>query len=182
MKDWVLLDSDSTDTIWCNEKYVKNIVDWPEALELGTNGGVLVTTQKCDVPYLGQRWFNKNAITNVISLADMANHYRITYDSGKERVFNVHMPHRIIKFYELRNGLYAMNPSIERKPTERQAYQLLNTVEENKYFMSDNQLKRAKMARQLYHALGTPSINDLKAMIQMNLIRNNEVTDQTSLP
>ena len=71
MKDWVLLDSDSTHTIFCNPEYVSDIVDVDETLNLGTNGGVLVSNQMCHVAGLGQRWFNSRAIANLISLADM---------------------------------------------------------------------------------------------------------------
>ena len=35
---------------------------------------------------------------------------------------------------------------------------------------------KAKQARDLFHALGTPSINDFKAIIRMNTINNNPVT------
>ena len=90
MKDWVLLDSDSTHTIFCNPEYVSDIVDVEETLNLGTNGGVLVSNQKCNVAGLGQRWFNKNAIVNVISLADIAKYNRVTYDSQRELAFLVH--------------------------------------------------------------------------------------------
>jgi hypothetical protein len=71
MRDWVLLDSDSTHTIFCNPEYVSDIVDVDETLNLWTNGGVLVSNQMCHVAGLGQRWFNSRAIANVISLADM---------------------------------------------------------------------------------------------------------------
>ena len=85
MREWVLLDSDSTHTIFFNPEYVTDIVNVNETLNLGTNGGVLVSDQKCNIAGLGQRWFNKNAIANVISLADMADHHRVTYDSVEER-------------------------------------------------------------------------------------------------
>ena len=32
------------------------------------------------------------------------------------------------------------------------------------------------MARKIHHALGTPTVNDLKAMIRMNIIQNNIIT------
>jgi hypothetical protein len=53
---------------------------------------------------------------------------------------------------------------------------LLNSVEENKSFYTEQQFERAKLARDLYHSLGTPSINDFKAMLRMNVINNNPVT------
>ena len=53
---------------------------------------------------------------------------------------------------------------------------MLNTIDENLAFLSPRQLQRAKKARKLYEAMGTPTVEDLKAMIRMNLIKNNEVT------
>ena len=54
--------------------------------------------------------------------------------------------------------------------------QIFNTVEENKTFYTERQFERAKQARDLFHALGTPSIHDFKAIIGMNTINNNPVT------
>jgi hypothetical protein len=49
-------------------------------------------------------------------------------------------------------------------------------MEDNLKFLSKRQQKRAKQARELYKAMGTPTVDDLKAMIHMNLIKNNVVT------
>ena len=46
----------------------------------------------------------------------------------------------------------------------------------NDTLMTPRQCKIEKMARLFYHAMGTTSIQDLKTMIRMNLIKNNEVT------
>ena len=43
-------------------------------------------------------------------------------------------------------------------------------------FLTPRQQQKAKQARKLYEAMGTPTVTDLKSMIRMNLIRNNEVT------
>ena len=53
---------------------------------------------------------------------------------------------------------------------------LLQTVEENKQFYTNRQVARAKIARKLYHNIGTPSIPDYKAIIRMNAISNCPVT------
>jgi hypothetical protein len=70
-----------------------------------------------------------------------------------------------------------MDPNDERSfTTNERPYQILNTLEENLELLSPRQQKRAKIARELYKAMGTPTVDDLKAMIQMNLFKNNVVT------
>ena len=111
MKDIILLDSDSTDSIFCNEKYVSNIRPSKEPLLMGTNGGgQLVSKYKCDVPYIGEAWFDSSSITNIISLADMAKAHRVTMDTDKEKTLNVHTKNQVLKFKQFPNGLYGMNP------------------------------------------------------------------------
>ena len=53
---------------------------------------------------------------------------------------------------------------------------LVETVEDNKKLHTPNQVKRATAARDLLHALGCPSIADLKFIIKANLIKDNPIT------
>jgi len=70
----------------------------------------MVTKQLCDVPFLGTVWFNKNLLTNIVSLAHMAERHNVTYDSSAKKAFFVHLPHKIVKFHQLSSRLYGMNP------------------------------------------------------------------------
>ena len=65
---------------------------------------------------------------------------------------------------------------ISKKNYDVRNVQMLNTVEDNLKFMSERQQKRAKAARKAYQAIGTPTNQDFKAMIRMNLIKNARVT------
>ncbi|KAI2506113.1 Reverse transcriptase (RNA-dependent DNA polymerase) [Fragilaria crotonensis] len=174
MRDWILLDNQSSVSVFCNKELVQNIRRSNDGdMHLSTNGGVLVTTHKADLPQWGEVWFNESAITNIISYAEMADRYRITYDSGKEDAFIVHLSDdKAVRFTRLGNNLYVFKPPIKKQ------VQLLNTVEENKTFFTQRQFERAKRARDLYHALGTPSITDFKAMLRMNTIIGNPVTTE----
>lgn len=177
MRNWILLDNQSSVSVFCNRNLVQNIRKSNEGdMYLSTNGGVLVTTDKADLPEWGEVWFNEGAITNIFSYAEMADRYRITYDSSKEDAFVVHISDdKEVRFNRLGNNLYVYKPPINNYINKAQ---LLNTVEENKSFYTQRQFDRAKRARDLYHALGTPSIHDFKAMLRMNSINNNPVTTE----
>ena len=103
----------------------------------------------------------------------MADRYGITYDSEEEDVFIVHLPDKPVRFERIGMNLYVFKP-----PTTVKAENalMLNTVEENKTFYTERQFERAKRARDLFHVLGTPSTNDFKAIIHLNMINNNPVT------
>ena len=172
MQKWILLDNQSSVTVFSNKDLVTNIRTTQDTLNLHTNGGVLTTNLKCDIPHWGEAWFAPNGITNIFSYSEMAKKYKITSDSSIDTAFTVHLPERKVRFEELDNGLYVFIPKQYRN------VQFLSSIEENKGFFTKNQFERAKKARDLYHAIGTPSINDFKAILRMNMISNNPVTTE----
>ena len=68
-----------------------------------------------------------------------------------------------------------MNHSPHQVSRSDNAVNMLNTINENRNFYSARQFEHAKRARDMYHAIGTPSIADFKAVIRMNAIGNNPV-------
>jgi hypothetical protein len=64
----------------------------------------------------------------------------------------------------------------ERRPQGRQPSNLIGTVAENRKGYTLRQFKRAKAARKLYHIVGTPTMNNFKSLLWMNVIQNCPVT------
>ena len=182
LKKLILLDSDSNATIFCERKYVKEVWDVDESMGVGTNGdGELISSQKCIIPHLGEHWFNQDSMMNIIAMKDMTDRYRVTMDSAVEKAMFVHMPDKIVIFKQLKNNLYGMNPEdpksfLSKDEYEGKKLQFVNTVKDNTKYMSNRQMERAKAARKAMQALGTPTTNDFKAMIRMNLIKNVKIT------
>ena len=171
LKNMILLDNQSSEDLFGNKKLLTDIHTSDTTLNLNTNGGTISNKMKGTLPNYGTVWYNPSAITNIISFAKMKDKgYKITYDSDKEDAFIVHTNKGIIKFNRNDNNLYVMDPN------EQPVYQLLETVEENSAFYTNRQIARAKAARSLYHALGTPTVGDYKAIIRMNAIKNCPIT------
>ena len=111
----------------------------------------------------------------------MTDKYRVTMDSAVEKALFVHMPEKIVVFKQLENNLYGMDPEdptsyITKGKYHSKNIQMMNIVEDNLNMMSERQQRKAKMARKAFQAIGTPTTQDFKAMIRMNLIKNLKVT------
>jgi hypothetical protein len=104
---------------------------------LMTNGGPLMSTQKCEIPHLGECWYNPHSTTNIIALSDMTKKFRVTMDSLKEKALLVHFPNKVVKFKQMKGGLYAMNPKDpENFGSISSQSHLIQTLEQNLDYLS----------------------------------------------
>ena len=87
MKNKIILDSSPSTTLFCNKNYCKQIETTQVPIDIYTNGGIIQVKESCQVPQIGKSYYAKDAMINMIGLADMRKKFRITYDSDKEQHF-----------------------------------------------------------------------------------------------
>ena len=90
-----------------------------------------------------------------------------------EKVFLVHQPDKIIKFEHTQEGLYMYRVDKDYKTSlkEMGCSNLVTILSENWRGYTDQQYDRAKRARKLYHIIGTPTVENFKALLHMNAIQ-----------
>ena len=126
--NWILLDSQSTISVFCNPAMLENIRKSDRVLRAITNGGHQDSDMISDFPNLGEVWYNERSIANILSLADVRKVCRVTMDSSDDPALHVHrLDGTIMHFKEHPSGLYVY----QAKPSDPvDAYTLLTTVTE----------------------------------------------------
>jgi hypothetical protein len=164
----ILLDSQSTMDLFCDEDMVNTITKTTQTMKLKSNGGCMTTKKKATINgYKKRVWFNKDAITNIFSLKNLTEQYRVTYDSDDKK-FVVHREKDGKPNMEFRmhpSGLHFFDP-------EEMHYVFVNTVTGNKEGFTKRQIQGAENARSLYATLSYPSPADFRWAVNSNQIRN----------
>ena len=107
MQNMLILDSCSTVDLFCNKNLVTKIWESKNSVTVKKNGGDLKTHKKAYVENYGELWFNERAIMNIMSLKNVKENFKVTYDSDRDGTFTVHKPNGVkIKFIMHRGGLH----------------------------------------------------------------------------
>ena len=184
---WVLLDTCSTVSMYCNADLVHHITPCPENQELNivTNGGsetfpYIATSKLLPVPV----HFNPHSLANILSPSDVANipGARLTMDTEIERAIVLHINDETITFHECKDGLHYYDTSTNKHSStsftgySEQSLQFLQSVQENKQHYSQRQIAGADTARHIQAAIGFPGTTAFTNIIRNNLVRNSTIT------
>jgi hypothetical protein len=176
-KSWILLDTQSTISIFNNPNMISDIGPSEHRLRVQTNGGYQDSNMKGVFKNLGPVWFNRASIANILSLAEVRKVCRVTLDTDAEPTMYVHRKDgSLMKFAEHSTGLYVFDTSDNCTSEEVSAYTLVSTVSENKKLFTRREIESADAARALYRKVGRPSESDFLDILNKNLIRNCPIT------
>lgn len=176
---WVLLDSESTVSVFNNPALLRNIRPSDTHVTVHTNGGTQVSTLIGDIPNFGTVWFNPASIANILSLAAVRKVCRITMDTAVAAAFHVHkVDGSLMTFNEYHSGLYYhdTSPSPNHSSAIVTDYTLVNTVAQNKTMFTRREIEGADKARDLYRKVGYPAEKFFQSMLTKNLIHNCPIT------
>ena len=96
-KEWILLDSQSTVSIFSNRRLLMNIRKSDGWMHIHCNAGITRTNLIGDLSGYGTVWYHPDSIANILSLAEVCKQFHVTYDSSQQNEFVVHKPNGINK-------------------------------------------------------------------------------------
>ena len=178
---WILLDNQSTCDIFKTKKLLRNIRQVPHPIKVHTSAGTATTDLQGDLPgYDRPVWYHPNGIANVLSLKNVRQSSRVTYDSDQGNSFAVHRPDGTVRnFVMSQSGLFYLD--IQLPPTPAVGTSLVQTVKENMQQYSKKDVRMAKLARALQKAINRPSLPDFLAILDNKLILNCPVTRKDAI-
>jgi hypothetical protein len=104
---WVVIDSQSTVSVFKNPKFLSNIRRSNCQLKGHTNGGTQILLLVGDIKNFGTVWYNPDSLANIFSLAAARKFCCITMDTSVEATLCVHRSDGSIKkFIKYGSGLY----------------------------------------------------------------------------
>ena len=174
---WILLDSQSTISVFNSPAFLKNIRPADHPLRVVTNGGFQDSNLIADFANLGTVWFNPLSIANILSLADVRKVRLVTMHTGNDPAMFIHRPDgSTMRFGEHECGLYVHDTAENNNNESVSAYCMLTTVEANKKLHTPRDVAKADEARRLYRLLGRPSEASFMKMLRDGYLRNCPVT------
>ena len=73
-----------------DKQFLKDIKQANKTCRITTNGGTVLSNKKGPLPGYGEVWYHLKGLTNLLSLHNVKQEFKVTYYSGEEDCFTVH--------------------------------------------------------------------------------------------
>jgi hypothetical protein len=187
LKDVIILDTGSTiEAALMNPKLISDIKVTSKPFTMVTNAREKKMFFKGKINGFGEAWYDPDQVANIFGFSKLEDQCRIPYDSTLEKAFHVHTNDGIVKFKRNVDGQYVYQRFKEYLSVVANENQvtgsvnatnlMVRTMNENKIGYSKREFEDAKVARKLHHILGCPTVENFKAILRQNIIKNCPVT------
>jgi hypothetical protein len=129
-----------------------------------------------DLPGYGTVWYDPRSIATILSLSRVKQKYHVQYNSSDGK-FVVTKPNgTVFHFVESPTGLFYLDTGTHVNRHSVNGHVLVNTVDENKSSYTNDDYRKAVVARELLIKLGQPSVQDFIRTVQGRQLPNCPVT------
>ena len=174
-KEWILLNSQSTVSIFSNCRLLRNIRKSDGWMHIHCKAGITRTNLVGDCSGYRTVWHHPDGIANILSLAEVCKQFHMTYDSSQQNEIVVHKPDGTTKrFIQPDRGLFYLD-------TSSKGITLITTVDDNKSKYTNTDYSCAQLAHRIQRMIGWPSTHDFLHFVDNNLISNCPITRQDIL-
>lgn len=168
------LDSMSSVDIFGEARLLTDIHGVQENMRIMCNAGTVVVNHMGTLKGYGSVWYHPDAIANILSLSNVQDKFRVTYDSSRGNCFIVHRPDGTQRvFMPTDNGLYASNVN-----SAENGVIMVSTVAENVKSFTKREVKRAEQARRLMAVIGRPSESKMCTILNNRQLMNSDACVQ----
>ena len=176
LRDFILLDNQSSSHVFCNRDLVSDIRRGQRRLSLESNGGKLSIADIANFEgFEAPVWFSQDAITNILSFSETKKEFEITYEEDDFIVHRASRGFSDMVFKPHPSGLHVLDLE---DPRGHASYAFFETVADNMSLYTKRQIASANNARDLQAGLAYPSVSDLKWIVKSNMLKDNPVTSQ----
>ena len=167
---WILIDTGSTFNLVCNADLPHDVVPCAPMRSL-SNGGSLMNNKSGHLSLLPdlEGYYNPDSIANLLLMAYITEHYRVTMDNAVENSIVVHFGDgNDLKFLKCGRGLYYFDTKVKSPDT---GYSFLLSVASNKLYYTRREVQGADDARLIQGLIAWTSDADYKGYIMKNCLK-----------
>ena len=115
LRDYVLLDNQSSVHVFCNPDLVGDVRKAAKHLELESNGGKLPISSIANVDGFEKSvWFSEDAMTNILSLSQVKQEYDVSYDGDDFIIHRAKRGYPDMVFKPHSSGLHVLDVNDSR--------------------------------------------------------------------